>query len=141
MYRDDVCATCGESLPPDHLYCREHAGQVDDRLRELGRTLPRLLDELARASRLAGELATETYDFVAEQEPDDPVWPPLPTIALRADPEEVDVDVDTEPGMVRVRLEVELPALLQALTAGLDVAELRRFAAACAQAEGANIAY
>jgi hypothetical protein len=50
----------------------------------------------------------------------------------------VDVDVDSEPGYVVVRLDLALAQLLPALLAGLDTEELRRVAAACAGAEGAN---
>lgn len=138
MYRDDVCATCGESLPPDHIYCREHAAEVDDRLHELGQRLPRLVDDLQAVSRLLGELAEETYEYMAEDEPDDPVWPPRPDVTVRAFAEDVDVDVDPEPGYVDTRLTVELLTLLQALSDGLPAGELTRFAAACARAEGAG---
>jgi hypothetical protein len=138
MYRDDVCAVCGESLPPDHFYCREHAADVDERLHEIGAIVPRLLDDLDRLCELVDGVAEETWDYIAESEPDDPVWPPAPTVRLRADAEEVDVDVDSEPGYVAVRLELGLPALLGALREGLDTAELRRAAAACAHAQGAS---
>jgi hypothetical protein len=138
MYRDDVCAVCGESLPPDHFYCREHAAGVDDRLHEIGALVPRLLDDLGRLSELLPGVAEETWDYLAEGEPDDPVWPPVPSIHLRADADEVDVDLDSEPGYVAVRLEVALTQLLSALQEGIDTPELRRTAAACAAAEGAN---
>ena len=138
MYRDDTCAVCGESLPPDHFYCREHAADVDERLHEVGALLPRVSADLARLAELVGGIAEETWDYVAEDEDDDPVWPPVPTVALRADPEHVDVDVDSEPGLVRVGLAVPLADLLEALAHGFhgDLAE--RFAAACRDAEGAN---
>lgn len=138
MYRDDTCATCGQSLPPDHLYCREHAAEVDARLHELGARLPRLLDDLDAVARLLGELAEETYDYVAEAEPDEPAWPPRPDVTVRADAEDVDVDVDPEPGYVDTRLTVELPTLLAALREGLPAEELRRFAGRCADAQGAG---
>jgi hypothetical protein len=138
MYRDDVCAVCGESLPPDHFYCREHAAGVDDRLHEIGTIVPRLLGDLGRLTELLSAVAEETWDYLAESEPDDPVWPPVPSIHLRADADEVDVDVDSEPGYVAVRLELALVQLLTALHEGIDTPELRRAAAACAVAEGAN---
>lgn len=138
MYRDDVCAVCGEALPPDHLYCREHAAEVDARLHEIGALVPDVLERLTRLAELVGGIAEETWDYVAEREPDDPVWPPAPTVALRADAEEVDVDVDTEPGFVRAEVRVPLPQLLAALAAALDTGELRRMAAACAATKGAS---
>lgn len=138
MYRDDTCATCGESLPPDHLYCREHAAEVDDRLHELGERLPRLLEDLDAVTRLLAELAEETYDYVAEAEPDEPEWPPRPRVTVRADAEDVDVAVDPEPGLVDAHLSVGLPTLLAAVRDGLSAEEVRRFAAACARAEGAG---
>ena len=138
MYRDDVCAVCGESLPPDHLYCREHAAEVDDRLHELGRLVPEVLDGVARVATLLDQVADETWDYVAEHDSDDPVWPPVPHIRLRADADEVNVDVDTEPGMVRVDLHLRLAAVLRAVAEGADSQELRRMAARCAQVEGAN---
>jgi hypothetical protein len=83
-------------------------------------------------------VAEETWDYLAESETDDPVWPPVPSILLRADADEVDVDVDSEPGYVAVRLELALAQLLTAMHEGIDTPELRRAAAACAAAEGAN---
>ncbi len=136
MYRDDVCAVCGESLPPDHFYCREHAAGVDDRLHELGERLGRWLDDLGALSTLASQVAPETWDYLAEHEADDPDWPPAPAIDVRADPEEVTVDVDREPGFVQVRLAVPVEELLAALATGTG--ELRQLATACANAKGAN---
>jgi hypothetical protein len=138
MYRDDVCAVCGESLPPDHLYCREHAAEVDERLHEIGVLVPRVLDDLGRLAALVDGVAEPTWDYLAGTEPDDPVWPPTPRLDVLADAEELDVDVDVEPGMVRLVLDVGLVPLLQALHAALDTAELRRAAAAAAIADGAN---
>lgn len=138
MYRDDTCAVCGESLPPDHFYCREHAAGVDDRLHEIGALLPRVSDDLARLAALLQQVAGETWDYLAEEQADDPLWPPVPDVALRADPEEVEVDVDSEPGLVRVRLGVPLADLLAALAGGLAADDWRRFAEACREAEGAN---
>jgi hypothetical protein len=136
MYRDDVCAVCGESLPPDHFYCREHAAGVDDRLHELGERLGRWLDDLEALATLTGQVAPETWDYLAEREPGDPAWPPSPPLDVRADPEEVVVDVDREPGFVQVRLAVPLDRLLAALSAGTG--DLRRLGEACTKAEGAN---
>jgi hypothetical protein len=138
MYRDDVCAVCGEALPPDHLYCREHAAQVDDRLHEVGELVPRVLDDLRRLGELVAGIAEPTWDYVAEGEPDDPPWPPVPRLELLADADEIDVDVDAEPGYVRLVLQVGLPQLLSAVGEALDTSELRRAADACAKAEGAN---
>ena len=138
MYRDDVCAVCGESLPPDHLYCREHAAEVDEHLHEIGERLPELLTGLSRLAELVDGIAEETWDYVAEQEPDDPLWPPSPVVAVVADADEVDIDVDSEPGYVRARVRLPLPRLLAALAAGLDTDELRRVARACSTVEGAS---
>jgi hypothetical protein len=138
MYRDDVCATCGESLPPDHFYCREHAAEVDDRLHEIGELLPVALANLRRLQTLLDQVAQETWDYLAGAQPGDPLWPPVPEVQLRADPDAVDVDVDSEPGLVRVRLAVEPQALLGGVADGLDNETFRRFAAACADAAGAN---
>lgn len=138
MYRDDTCATCGVALPPDHLYCREHAAEVDQRLHELGQRLPRLLDDLDAVARLLGSLAEETYEYVAEDEADDPAWPPRPDVTVRANAEELDVDVDSEPGYVSARLTTDLLTLLRAVNAGLPAGELRRFATTCAHTTGAG---
>ncbi len=138
MYRDDTCAVCGEALPPDHLYCREHGAEVDDRLHQIGELIPSLLDGLERLAELVGGIADETWDYLAEDQPDDPLWPPVPRLELNADAEEIDVDVDAEPGMVRLVAQVTLPKLLRAVGAALDTPELRRAAKACATAEGAN---
>lgn len=136
MYRDDACAVCGESLPPDHFYCREHAAGVDDRLHEFGATLARWLDDLDHIVTLLAQVAPETWDYLADSEADDPLWPPVPAVELRADPEEITVDVDSKPGLVRVRLGVGLLPLLAALAEATG--KLRGMAAACAKAEGAN---
>jgi hypothetical protein len=138
MYRDDLCAVCGESLPPDHLYCREHAAEVDDRLHEIGTLLERMRTDLPRLAALLEGIAEETYDWLAEDEPEDPEWPPADEVALRLDPEDLEVDVDTEPGYVRVILRPPLAALLAQTAAVLSSGEAERFARACAEAEGAN---
>lgn len=138
MYRDDACAVCGESLPPDHFYCRDHAATVDERLHEIGDLLPRVAQDAGRLATLLAQVAPETWDYIAEQQDDDPVWPPVPEVAVRADAEEIDVDVDTEPGYVRTRLRLPLSSLVAALAAGLADTELERVAAAAARCEGAN---
>lgn len=138
MYRDDVCAVCGESLPPDHLYCREHAADVDERLHEIGALLARASDDTPRLAELSGQIAQETYDWLAEAQPGDPAWPPVLTLELRLDSEDVAVEVDPEPGVVRITLRPSLPAMLAAVSAALRSGDVTRFAAACADAEGAN---
>lgn len=138
MYRDDVCAVCGESLPPDHFYCREHAATVDDRLHEIGALLPRVAADVERLALLMSQVAQETWDYIAEQQPDDPPWPPVPDVALRTDADEVTVDVDTEPGYVTVRLSTSLATVLAAVSEGLAGEQWRRFAAGAADAQGAN---
>ncbi len=135
MYRDDVCAVCGESLPPDHLYCRAHAAEVDDIVRRIGELLPRVTADLSTLATDLSHIADETWDFLAEDEPDDPVWPPVPEVRLRTDADEVDVDVDTEPGMVRARITASLSDLLSAVADALRRADLDRFSEACAAAE------
>jgi hypothetical protein len=138
MYRDDVCAVCGESLPPDHFYCREHAATVDDRLHEIGVLLPRLTADVGRLALLLGQIAGETWDYLAEDHPEDPVWPPAPQLRVLADADDVDVDVDHEPGVVRVDLRVPAAHILAALRDALDTGDFAALAAACAAAEGAN---
>ena len=138
MYRDDVCAVCGESLPPDHFYCREHAATVDDRLHEIAALLPRLADDVARLGELLGQVAPETWDYLAEQQPDDPEWPPVPAVSLRPDADAITVDVDSDPGYVSVQLAAPLRDLLTALGHALGTEEWSRVAAALARAEGAN---
>ena len=136
MYRDDVCAVCGESLPPDHVYCREHAADVDDRLHEIGALLPRVAADTARLARLLDQIAQETWDWLASREPGDPDWPPTPPLDLTADAEDVDVEVDTTPGMVRVGLQLQLAMVVD--LAARATAQAEAFARACAGAEGAN---
>jgi hypothetical protein len=136
MYRDDTCAVCGESLPPDHFYCREHAAGVDERLHELGTTLTRWLDDLDHIVKLLPQVAPETWDYLAEGQADDPLWPPAPILELRAEPEDFTVEVDNEPGRVRMRLSVNLHPLLAALAEATG--DLQRMAAACEKAQGAN---
>ncbi len=138
MYRDDLCAACGESLPPDHFYCREHGATVDDRLHDIGALLPRVTADLAALAELLSGIAQETWDYLAEQQDDDPEWPPPPIVTLRADAEEIDVDVDSEPGFVSVRLATAAPGVLAAVADGLDSQQWRRLAQAAATASGAN---
>ena len=138
MYRDDRCAVCGESLPPDHFYCREHAAGVDDRLHEIGALLGSVANDAQRLAAVLDQVAEETWDYLAEQEPDDPAWPPVPELALTADGGAVDVDVDTEPGFVRLRLRLPVAQLVAALARGLAAPEVERVAAASAAAHGAN---
>lgn len=135
VYRDDLCAICQDSLPPDHLYCRECAATVDDLLHEIGAMTPRLLDDLGRLAELLSSIAPDTWDFLAEQHDDDPLWPSRPTVQVRTDGGDVDVDVDAEPGMVTVRATLTLPALLEAVRDALRASDLPRMAAAAAEAE------
>ena len=138
MYRDDTCAVCGESLPPDHFYCREHGATVDERLREIGALLPRITADLERAGLLLEQIAQETWDYLAEQQPDDPQWPPTPVVKLHADAEEIDVDIDSEPGFVSVRLSTATSTVLRAVAAALEDEHWRRLSAVAADAEGMN---
>ena len=138
MYRDDVCAVCGESLPPDHLYCRDHAAQVDDMLHEIGERLPRLIDDLRRTSALLSQVHPETWDYLAERTDPDALWPPRPTVVSTTDGEDVDVDVDSEPGKVTVSVSLDLAAALADLAAALAHTDTDRLAAAARTAEGAG---
>ncbi len=141
MYRDDSCAVCGESLPPDHFYCREHAAGVDDRLHEVGVLLHRVGDDLPRLVELLAAVAPETWDYLADVAGDEPTWPPQVTVRLRLQGDDVDVDVDPETGGVRVTLAAALPELLGAVSRGLAGADAARLAAACRVAEGANASH
>jgi hypothetical protein len=140
MYRDDVCAVCGESLPPDHLYCREHAAEVDDRLHEIGDVTRRLAEDVPRLARLLADIAPETWDWLAEvvAKDDELVWPPAPPMTLHVHADEVDVDVDTEPGRVRIDLGSDLRTVLESLAEALGHADLDTFADACRSATGAG---
>ena len=147
MYRDDVCAVCGVSLPPDHFYCREHGSEVDARLHEIGNRLEALAHDLPRLAQLLSEIAPETWDWLADEETEgaednagteDLVWPPSPPMTLHVHADEVEVDVDTEPGRVRIELACDLATVLQALSEGFDAAQARKLAAACKGVEGAN---
>lgn len=141
LYRDDTCAVCGESLPPDHFYCREHAAGVDDRLHEIGALLPEVTQGAGRLATLLGQVAEETWDYLAEQEPDDPAWPPVTQLALTADAEAIDVDVDSEPGFVRLQLRLPLAQLVATVARALAVSDVERVAAASTAAQGANASH
>ncbi len=141
MYRDDRCAVCGESLPPDHFYCREHAAGVDDRLHDIGALLDRVGADLARLVDLLDTVAPESWDYLADAAGDEPAWPPPVGVTLRMHPDDVDVDVDAQPGGVRVALTAPLGELLAAVARGLDAADAARLAAACRTAEGANASH
>lgn len=141
MYRDDACAVCGVSLPPDHFYCREHGAEVDVRLHEIGERLDALVRDLPRLAQLLNEVAPETWDWLADEAgggDDDLVWPPSPPMTLHVHADEVEVDVDTEPGRVRIDLACDLGTVLRALTEGLEAAQAEQLAAACRAAEGAD---
>lgn len=138
MYRDDVCAVCGESLPPDHFYCRRHGAEVDARLHAIADHLPTVQRSAADAARLLRGVAEETWDYVAESQDDDADWPPRATVTWTVDTEAVEVDVDEEPGMVRVQIAVDLPELLETVAGALAEAQRRGFVAACADVEGAD---
>lgn len=141
MYRDDQCAVCGAALPPDHVYCREHAAQVDDRLHRIGALLDRVLDDLPQLERLLAEVAPETWDWLADGAAVDADWPPALPLRLLLHADAFDVDVDSEPGQVRVRLETDLRTWSQVTGAAMDEVGLRRVAQACGKAAGADAAY
>lgn len=138
MYRDDTCAVCGESLPPDHFYCREHGATVDDRLHTLGALLPEIATQLGRAGDLLDGVAEETWDYLAEGHPDEPEWPPVAVMRVRALPDEVAVDIDSEPGFVRVELRLDVGQLIAAAAAAVAAAPVQAAAMAARDAEGAN---
>ena len=141
MYRDDECAVCGASLPPDHVYCREHAAQVDDRLHRVGALLGRLLDDLPELTRLLGEIADETWDWLADEAGVTDDWPPALALRMQVHADQFEVDVDSEPGRVRIDLETPLLTWCRSTASALDAAGLRTMAGACAQARGADAAY
>jgi hypothetical protein len=138
VYRDDVCAVCGESLPPDHFYCRDHGATVDERLHEIGALLADVTRGVAQLGELLRQVAPETWDYLAEQEDDDPQWPPASQILLHADADDIEVDVDSEPGFVTVRLSLPLAELLTEVARDLQRDDWRRLTAAAAAAQGAN---
>ena len=141
MYRDDVCAVCGESLPPDHFYCREHAVGVDERLHEIGALLERVTGDLPVLADLLDDVAQETWDWLAEEHEapgEELLWPPAPDMDLQVHADDVDVDVDTEPGRVRIRLQTGLQPLLAALASSLSSTDTQRLVQACRKAQGAD---
>ncbi|WP_370324089.1 hypothetical protein [Euzebya sp.] len=138
MYRDDVCAVCGESLPPDHLYCREHAAVVDELLHDIGERLPRLADDLRAVADLVAKIHPETWDYLSEDHPDEPLWPPRPELVTTTDGADLDVDVDSEPGRVTVSVRNDLAALLGDLAAALARTTVADMAAAARDVEGAG---
>lgn len=138
MYRDDVCAVCGESLPPDHLYCREHAAVVDDLLHEIGERLPRLAEDLRRTAELISHIHVDTWDYLSEQRPESPEWPPLLKLVTNADGEDLDVDVDSDPGKITVTLHGSLETLLADLAGAVATDSVAEMAAAARAADGAG---
>ena len=138
MYRDDTCPVCHESLPPDHFYCREHAAGVDERLHEIGALLERLRTDTPRLAELLTQVAGETYDWLAESHDPEADWPPPAPLDLRVPPEDVEVDVDGEPGYVRVRVRPGLPELLAGMATLLAADDVDAFTQAAARAEGGN---
>lgn len=138
MYRDDRCAVCGEALPPDHVYCREHGAQVDARLHDAAASLQRAAVDLGRGADLLAHVAEETFAWLADGAGIDADWPPRGALTLTVPADDVDVDVDAEPGRVRVRLEIELATLLRAVADRLEAPDVERFVRACADAQGAD---
>ena len=141
MYRDDQCAVCGAALPPDHVYCREHAGEVDDRLHEIGTLLHRLVDDVPALTRLLDQVAPETWEWLSDSMGREDQWPPPLPVRLRLHADQVEVDVASEPGQVLVDLEVDLRTWCDALREAIKATDLRTVAQACAQATGAGAAY
>jgi hypothetical protein len=141
VYRDDQCAVCGAALPPDHVYCREHADQVDDRLHEIGALLHRLADDLPALTRLLDQVAPETWEWLSDSMGMEEQWPPPLPVQMRLHADQVEVDVASEPGQVRVDLDADLLTWCDALRAAMEAADLRVVAQACAQAHGAGAAY
>ncbi len=109
-------------------------------LHEIGEQLPHLLPQLDRLARLIDSIHPDTWDFVAEEDgqDDDVVWPERPTLTVTTDGEDLDVDVDSEPGRVTVRVQADLPDLLRALAHALRSADVDALAAAAREADGAG---
>jgi hypothetical protein len=141
VYRDDQCAVCGAALPPDHVYCREHAGEVDDRLHEIGTLLHQLVDDVPALTRLLDQVAPETWEWLSDSMGREDQWPPPLPVRLRLHADQVEVDVASEPGQVLVDLEVDLRTWCDALREAIKATDLRTVAQACAQATGAGAAY
>lgn len=139
MYRDDTCAVCGETLPPDHFYCREHGATVDVRLHEIGRLLPRVAEDVRQLGRLLDGIAQETWDYLAEQHDDDPVWPPRPAVRMPAEADDVNVEVfESVAGYVVLELTTPAATVLQAIGAALLVDDWQRLAQGASAARGAD---
>jgi hypothetical protein len=128
-------------LPPDHVYCREHAAQVDERLHEIGALLRRLVDDLPVLTRLLEQVAPETWEWLSDTMDSDEQWPPSLAMRLRLHADQVEVDVASEPGQVHVDLDAELTTWCTALLAAVEAGDLRNVADACARAQGAGAAY
>ncbi len=141
MYRDDECAVCGVSLPPDHAYCREHAAEVDERLHQIGILLERMLDDLPRLAHLLSEIAPQTWEWLSDATGDAGDWPPPLALRLRLHADQLDVDVDSEPGRVRIDIESDVEPWCRATASAMDDARLLTVARACASATGADAAY
>jgi hypothetical protein len=123
------------------VYCREHAGQVDERLHELGALLQRLSDDIPALTRLLDQVAPETWEWLSDTMGSDDEWPPALALHLRLHADQVEVDVAGEPGQVRVDLDADLLTWCEALLAAVEAAKLRVVADACAHAQGAGAAY
>jgi hypothetical protein len=132
---------CGVALPPDHVYCREHAGEVDDRLHQIGVLLHRLANDVPALTRLLDQVAPETWEWLSDSMGTDEQWPPPLPLQLRLHADQVEVDVASEPGQVLVDLEIDLRTWCDALREAMDATDLRVVAEACAQATGAGAAY
>jgi hypothetical protein len=141
VYRDDQCAVCGAALPPDHVYCREHAGQVDDRLHEIGVLLRRIADDVPALTRLLGQVAPETWEWLSDTMGSDEQWPPSLAVQMRLHADQVDVDVANDPGQVTVDLDADLLTLCDALRVAIEATDLNSVADACVDAQGAGAAY
>lgn len=141
MYRDDECAVCGVSLPPDHVYCREHAAEVDERLHRIGALLARLLEDLPQLTRLLDEIAPETWDWLADEQGVPSDWPPPLALRMQVHADQLDVDVDSEPGRVRLDVESELRDWCAATMSAAEAAQLHRVARACCEATGGDATY
>jgi hypothetical protein len=123
------------------VYCREHAGEVDDRLHQIGALLHRLTQDVPALTRLLGQVAPETWEWLSDSMGVDEDWPPALPVRLRLHADQVEVDVASEPGQVLVDLDVDLRTWCDALREAMDKTDLRTVAQACAQATGAGAAY
>ena len=132
---------CGAALPPDHVYCREHAGQVDDRLHHIGELLQRIADDVPALTRLLDQVAPETWEWLSDSMGSDEQWPPPLAVRMRLHADQVDVDVAGDPGQVRVDLDADLATWCDALRTAIEATDLRAVADACLDAEGAGAAY